>query len=150
METQYGDAMTRTIGGLVLAASLLAGCGGGGPSGPPIPTPLPPPTPTAPPPTPPPVSTTTITINANGQVTPADIQVARGSRVTIVNQHNRPHDMTSDPHPTHTNCPEINEVGNLSAGQSRQTGVLNTARRCGFHDHGEPTNNNLQGSITIQ
>ena len=129
--------------------ALSVGCGSS-PSGPPIPTPLPPPSPIAPVPSPSPVATTTITINANGQVTPADILVARGSRVNFVNQHVAPHDMTSDPHPTHVNCPEINEVGNLLRGQSRQTGVFDTARRCGFHDHGEPTNNGLQGSITIQ
>jgi hypothetical protein len=58
--------------------------------------------------------------------------------------------MTSDPHPTHTNCPEINQVGNLLPGQSRQTAAMNTVRRCGFHDHGEPDNGRLQGSITVQ
>jgi hypothetical protein len=141
--------MRRTIGGLAVAAILTAGCGSS-PSGAPIPTPLPPPSPTAPVPSPTPVATTTITINSNGQVTPVDIQVARGSRVMFVNQHSSPHDMTSDPHPTHTNCPEINQVGNLFPGQSRQTGVFNTARRCGFHDHGEPENGRLQGSITVQ
>jgi hypothetical protein len=67
-----------------------------------------------------------------------------------VNQHGSPHDMTSDPHPTHTNCPEINQAGNLFPGQSRQTGAMNTVRRCGFHDHGEPDNGRLQGSITVQ
>lgn len=139
------------IGRLAVAAILALGPGcGGSPSGPPIPTPLPPPSPTAPVPTPTPVATTTITINGNGQVTPADIQVARGSRVTFVNQHASPHDMTSDPHPTHTNCPEINQVGNLSSGRSGQTGPMNTVRRCGFHDHGEPENGRLQGSITVQ
>jgi hypothetical protein len=129
--------------------ALVAVACGGSPSGAPIPTPLPPPSPVAPVPSPTPVATLTITINASGQARPADIQIARGSRVTFVNQHAAPHDMTSDPHPTHVNCPEINQVGNLAAGQSRQTGVFNTARRCGFHDHGEPTNDNLQGSITV-
>jgi len=143
--------MTAGVGRLAVAAILVAGSGcGSSPSGPPIPTPIPPPSPTAPVPSPTPVATTTITINGNGQVTPADIQVTRGSRVTFVNQHASPHDMTSDPHPTHTNCPEINQVGNLFSGQSRQTGAFDTARRCGFHDHGEPENGRLQGSITVQ
>jgi hypothetical protein len=26
---------------------------------------------------------------------------------------------------------------------------MNTVRRCGFHDHGEPDNGRLQGSITV-
>ena len=134
-----------------MAAILALGLGcGSSPNGAPIPTPIPPPSPTPPVPSPTPVATTTVTINGNGQVTPVDIQVARGTRVTFVNQHTSPHDMTSNPHPTHTDCPEINQVGNLFNGQSRQTGPMNTVRRCGFHDHGEPDNGRLQGSITVQ
>ena len=132
------------------AAALFLWACGGGPAAPPIPTPIPPPPPTAPSPSPTPVTTTTITIDASGRVTPADIQVDRGARVTFVNQHSSPHDMTSDPHPTHVNCPEVNAVGNLLPGQSRQTSPLDVARRCGFHDHGEPDNPRLQGSITVR
>ncbi len=95
-------------------------------------------------------ATTTITIGTDGRVSPASITVPPGSRVTFVNSHNRPHDMSSDPHPSHEDCPEINQVGFLQAGQTRTTGNLNTVRRCGFHDHNEPSNNGLIGSITIQ
>jgi plastocyanin len=138
------------MGILAAIALAAAACGGGSPNQAPIPTPIPPPSPTAPSPSPPPVATTTITIDATGRVTPADIEVARGTRVTFVNQHSSPHDMTSDPHPTHTNCPEVNSVGNLLPNQSRQTAPMNTVRRCGFHDHGEPDNGRLQGSITVR
>ena len=93
---------------------------------------------------------TTITIGADGRVSPATVMVAQGSRVTFVNNHDRAHDMSSDPHPSHEECPEINQVGFLQAGQTRTTGNLNTVRRCGFHDHREPGNNALIGSITIQ
>ena len=58
--------------------------------------------------------------------------------------------MSSNPHPDHTDCPEINQAGFLNQGQSRQTGNLNTARTCGFHDHNQDSNANLQGTITIQ
>jgi hypothetical protein len=58
--------------------------------------------------------------------------------------------MTSDPHPEHTDCPEINQVGFLSAGQSRETGNLVTVRTCGFHDHDDPGAIGLQGSIVIK
>lgn len=95
-------------------------------------------------------ATTTITIGSDGRVSPASITVAIGSRVTMVNNHSRPHDMSSDPHPSHEDCPELNQIGFLSPGQSRTSGNLNTARRCGFHDHNEPTNTGLIGSITIQ
>ncbi len=95
-------------------------------------------------------TSTTITIGADGRVSPASLTVAPGSRVTFVNNHNRPHDMSADPHPEHTECPEINQVGFLQPGQSKASGNLNTVRRCGFHDHNEPSNNALVGSITIQ
>jgi plastocyanin len=95
-------------------------------------------------------TTTTITINSSGVVTPNDITVAIGSRVTVINNHNRQHEINSDPHPDHTECPPINDVGFISAGQTRLTGNLTTARTCRFHDHNEPDNNNLKGIIRIQ
>jgi hypothetical protein len=58
--------------------------------------------------------------------------------------------MTSDPHPEHSDCPEINQVGFLSAGQSRETGNLVTVRTCGYHDHDDPGATRLQGSILIK
>ena len=94
--------------------------------------------------------TTTMTINASGVLTPNDITVPVGSRVTIVNNHNRNHEMNSDPHPDHGDCPPINDVGFLAPGQSKTTGNLNTARTCGLHDHNDPTNQSLIGRIRIQ
>ena len=74
-----------------------------------------------------------------------------GTRVTFINNDIRAHDMESNPHPEHTDCPEINQVGFISAGgQPKLTGNLNTRRTCGFHDHDLPNNTGLQGSIVIQ
>ena len=70
--------------------------------------------------------------------------------MTFVNNDNAAHDMASDPHPVHTDCTELNLVGFLSAGQSRTSGNLNTARACGFHDHNRPDDTSLQGTITVQ
>ena len=97
----------------------------------------------------PPVETTTITITSAG-ASPKNVSVAVGARVLFVNNDSGPHNMTSDPHPEHNDCPEINQVGFLSAGQSRETGNLVIARVCGFHDHDAPGQQNLQGSITIR
>jgi hypothetical protein len=59
--------------------------------------------------------------------------------------------MTSDPHPEHTDCVEINQVGVINPGQTKQTGNMTTNRTvCGFHDHDAPAVTGLQGSITIQ
>lgn len=94
-------------------------------------------------------TSTTITI-ANNAVCPQNITVPRGTQVTFVNADSVTHEMNSDPHPEHTDCVEINQVGNLVPGQSRQTGNLNVAKRCGFHDHIAFDNKALQGSITVQ
>ena len=91
----------------------------------------------------------TITITASG-VGPKQLEIPLGSRVTFINNDTVPHEMASDPHPTHEICPPVNEVSALTPGQSRQTGVFNTARTCGYHDHGQSTNTSLQGTIVIR
>jgi hypothetical protein len=132
---------------VALAGPLfIASCGGGSDS-PSAPTPSPSPSPNPTPP-PNPTATTTITITASG-VDPKNIVVPRGSRVTFVVSDGTPHDMNSDPHPQHTSCTDMN-VGFIASGQSGQTQVLNIARTCGYHDHNQPSNANLQGTITIQ
>ena len=93
-------------------------------------------------------NTTTITLTSSG-ASPRDITVALGSRVTFVNNDSAPHDMDSNPHPEHTDCPPLN-IGFIAPGASGISQNLNTARVCGFHDHNQPTNTNLQGTIRIQ
>ena len=131
----------KCIGGLTCAVAMSAmlGCGGGGSSS----------SGTTPTPSTPNNPATTITITSAG-VSPKAIVVARGSQVTFVNNDTVTHDMSSDPHPDHNTCPEINQAGFLSPGQSRQTGNLNTVRTCGYHDHERDTVQSLQGTITIQ
>jgi plastocyanin len=92
-------------------------------------------------------NTTTITITSSG-VSPRDITVSAGSRVTFVNNDTQPHDMSSDPHPEHTDCPAL--VAFATPGQSATTQNLNTVRTCRFHDHNQPSNTNLQGSVRVQ
>ena len=118
-------------------AVLFTACGGSGSS---TTTPS---TPTAP-------AAATITISSAGVVSPKTVTVPRGSQVQFINNDRVAHQVSSNPHPEHTDCPEINTVGLLNTNQSRQTGNLNTARTCRFHDHDNPLNANLQGSIVIQ
>ena len=127
-------------GGAVAAAfAIAAACGGSSSSSPAAPTGAC--TPSA--------NANTIVIQ-NNQVCPQTLTIARGSQLTIVNNDSRVHEMDSDPHPEHTDCVEINQVDFLNPGQSRPTGNLNIARRCGFHDHIAFEVKALQGSITIQ
>ena len=118
----------------VLAAASLS-CGGDGSSSPP---------------TNPTTNPYTVTISGSGLVGPKELTVPPGSRVLFVNSDTRRHDMTSDPHPDHLDCPELNQVGLLNAGQTRESGNLVTVRTCGYHDHDDPNNANLRGSITIR
>lgn len=140
--------MTRGIGLLAAQAATVAGltlfvaCGGGGggnggPTGPGTgggsPGPI----------------GATITI-ANGQVSPRSVTISVGQSVNFVNNDGGVRNVSSDPHPVHTDCPAINAVGNISNGQSRATNALTTARVCGFHHHDDPDNNNFKGSIDIR
>ena len=119
----------------LFALVTVAGCGssGGG-------------TPT--PPTSPGGSVTVITITAGG-ASPRDVTVALGTRIRWVNNDTRNHEMSSDPHPEHNLCPEMNSRL-LPPGQSHETNNLVTARTCGFHDHLHPEQVNLTGTITIR
>jgi plastocyanin len=119
---------------------VMGACGGSSstqPSTPPSTTPAPPP------------GGPTITITAAG-VSPKQLEVTVGSRVTFTNNDSVPHEMYSDPHPSHGDCPPIDEVSVVTPGQSRQTGVFSSARTCGYHDHGQSTNTSLQGTIVIR
>jgi plastocyanin len=96
-----------------------------------------------------PTETNTIFITALG-VSPQNVQIAAGTRVLFRNNDTRSHNMSSDPHPEHTDCPEINQVGLLAPGQARETGNLNTVRTCRFHDHDLPNTSTLAGAIVIR
>jgi plastocyanin len=92
----------------------------------------------------------TITIGSNGAISPAQVTIAVAQSVTFVNNDTRAHDMQSDPHPSHTACPSIANVGNIQPGQTKLTFGFSAAGSCGFHDHNDANNAALQGRIVIQ
>jgi hypothetical protein len=131
---------------LIVALLSLAACSSGK-------TALPGPTAPTPPPTnapaPPPTGPPTITITASG-MTPLEITIAVGQRVTFVNNDVRAHDVVGGIDPAHPDCPEIVQAGFLTPGQRGETGVFTTARTCEYHDHtalGVPA---FQGRIIIR
>jgi plastocyanin len=126
--------------GLVVAGVLAIGACGSGSSSP---NPL-----GSPPATPPPGGAATFNIVA-GVVSPRQVEINVGQRVAFVNNDTSAHEIASDPHPVHTDCPPINDVGGLAPGTARLTGAFTIPRTCGFHDHGQPDNTSLQGTIII-
>ena len=123
---------------------LLAGCGGGG-GGSSYSTPA---AANPAPGTPPAASAATIHVTSAG-VSPREVRIEAGQTVTFVNDDTRSHEMMSDPHPTHTGCPEINRVGDLAPGASRQTATFAATRNCGFHDNRQDSVVALRGNIII-
>jgi plastocyanin len=124
---------------LAVTAAAAAACAGGSSSG----------SATAPTPAAPPSSMATITITSSG-VSPQTVTISAGGQVTFINNDSRTHNMQSDPHPEHTDCPELGQVGYLTPGQSRTSGNLNIVRTCGYHDHDDFSNTRFQGNIVIQ
>ena len=94
-------------------------------------------------------SVPTITIGENG-VDLSDVRISVGQQVRFVNNGSSVHEIASDPHSFHTQCPAINAVGVLGPGGSRLTSPFTVPGTCGFHDHRDPFNDSVQGAIVIQ
>ena len=139
MRTLTGN--TWRLAAAALGLSLFVACGddSGGSGGP-----------TTPSGSGPGPSGATITVGSNGTVSPSSVSITVGQSVTFVNNNNRSHELASDPHPSHTNCPSINALAVLGTGQTKLTNSFGAAGTCGFHDHNDPDNPGLKGSITIR
>ncbi len=96
------------------------------------------------------VSGATITIGSDGSVSPVQVTISVGQSVTFVNNDSRSHSMNSDPHPLHTDCPPLNAVSVIAPGQTRASDALTSARTCRYHDHNDPENAKLMGSVVIR
>jgi plastocyanin len=132
-----------------------AACGGGGspataPSPAPQPAPTPAPTPApAPTPSPAPAPTTAVITIAGANVSPREVTIAVGGRVTFINNDIIPHDIAGGPDPAHPDCPEIDVVAFLTPGQQRATAPFQTARTCEYHDHSFHSTS-MNGRIVIR
>ena len=89
-----------------------------------------------------------VTITSAG-ASPLTIQISVGERVQFVNNDSVAHEMSSDMHPSHLECPAINDIGFLSPGQSRETGNFVVPETCTYHDHLDALNPGLNGTIVI-
>ena len=67
----------------------------------------------------------------------------------FVNNDSRAHEPSSNPHPSHTQCPELN-IGSLAPGQSRESGADGRWTHVRLHDHLDSTNAAMQGTIQMR
>lgn len=89
-------------------------------------------------------SSATITYTDSG-FSPATLTVKAGTTVTIINTSSQTIQFDSDPHPAHTDDPELN-VGTIAPGESK-TFKATTTGTFGFHNHLDP---NATGTLVVQ
>ena len=117
--------LSSLVTGALAVAATTCGSGSSG-----SPSPGPSTGPTSPAPVDPPI----VRISPTG-ADPRQLIVAVGERVTFINNDMQPHDIAGGPDPATPDCREIDAVGFLAPGQSRQTAPLPVARTCDYHDH---------------
>jgi plastocyanin len=86
----------------------------------------------------------TITYTDNG-FSPFTTSIKAGQSVTITNNSSLPLQFNSNPHPAHTDNPQLN-VGLIAKGQSK-TIVLTATGTWGYHNH---LSSSDTGTITVQ
>lgn len=86
-----------------------------------------------------------ITITPQGFV-PATLKVSPGTKVTWTNQDASPHQIASDPHPTHTG---LNGLESISLTQnSNYSFTFNQPGTYTYHDHLNPYK--LKGTVVVE
>lgn len=122
----------------IVAAAAAASCGGGGYT---APTSM----------TPPGVVAgsigATISLTANGPV-PADVRIEPTQKVRFINNDTRPHQINTNPHNVHSDCP-ANNTAVLNPGQQVDSGNFDTVKACGYHNHLLPGDQKFWGVIRV-
>jgi plastocyanin len=88
--------------------------------------------------------TVTITYDGNGFSLSANT-IKSGETVKVVNSSDKDLVFDSNPHPVHTDNPELN-VGDIPAGESKSF-ALTTKGEWGFHNH---LDSSQHGSLTVE
>ena len=89
----------------------------------------------------------TIRITANGAV-PKDVSIVPGEFVRFINDDTRPHQIQTNPHLLHTDCPP-NNLAILNPGQTADTARFIESKGCGFHNHLLPDDQTFWGVIRV-
>lgn len=93
-------------------------------------------------------TTATVEIRSTG-FNPTFVVIAPGGRITFRNRDDASHQVVSDPHPDHTNCPALN--GPLLAPGSTFVATMPGEDRtsCSFHDDQRLDQQGFRGSISV-
>lgn len=83
-------------------------------------------------------------------MTPLELTISVGQRVTFINNDLRSHDVVGGIDPAHPDCPEILQVGFLTPGQRGETAPFASPRTCEYHDHTMLSVAAFQGRIIIR
>ena len=76
---------------------------------------------------------------------PKEITIKKGDTITWMNDDAAPHDVASDPHPTHTDLPGLRS-GTLQSGQSYTFQFVKVGT-WGYHCHLHPT---MKGTVIVE
>ena len=68
-----------------------------------------------------------------GQAVPDELTIAVGERVTFMNHDRTTYSIAAGREPSRGDCREIDVVGVLSSGETRDTEPFTTAKTCEFH-----------------
>jgi hypothetical protein len=68
-----------------------------------------------------------------GRAVPEELTIAVGERVSFMNHDRTTYTIAGGREPSRPDCPEINVVGLLASGDTRNTEPFTTARTCEFH-----------------
>lgn len=90
----------------------------------------------------------TIKLTSSG-LSPASLSIHPGDTVTLLNTTDTLFWPASDPHPTHTNCPGFDAMRGLGNGESYSL-TFTKIQTCGYHNHLDPANATMRGTITVR
>jgi plastocyanin len=68
-----------------------------------------------------------------GRAVPDELTIAVGERVTFMNHDRTTYTIAGGREPSTPDCPEVNVVGSLTSGNTRNTETFTTAKTCDFH-----------------
>jgi len=91
------------------------------------------------------LASTTVLSYTDSGFSPASVTVAAGGQLTVKNTSSKPMQFNSDPHPVHTDDPELN-LGPIAPGASA-TATLTKKGTFGVHNHLDPTQ---KATVTIK